>query len=256
MSRGHPDVVLDVLITRHGPVMGATAGGALLAVEMGNLAPDDTDADGLLQLNRAQSMADVQQAAVELTSPVQNLLAADAGNIAFFTTGPRARFENPAMAPGRVDGADGQHDWTGFASGEALPHSIDPASGELINANNPTWEADFPVFMGRDRYGDWRARRIRALLAAPGPEHCRLRQNPDGRHQRLCAGNSAANAGTRLARRTIRHGRPWHCCETGRAKWRWMRRSLLIFNAWTREMVTQTLQKNGFDPDDAPGGRR
>jgi penicillin amidase len=35
-----------------------------------------------------------------------------------------------------------------------------------VNGNEPVWPPDFPVFMGRDTFGDWRARRIRDLLAA------------------------------------------------------------------------------------------
>jgi penicillin amidase len=34
-----------------------------------------------------------------------------------------------------------------------------------VNGNEPVWPPDFPVFMGRDTFGDWRARRIRELLA-------------------------------------------------------------------------------------------
>ena len=64
---------------------------------------------------------------------------------------------------GRI--ADGDtYGWSGFASGEALPHIVSPPSGRLINANEPVAPPDFPVFMGRDTFRDWRARRIRALL--------------------------------------------------------------------------------------------
>ncbi len=63
---------------------------------------------------------------------------------------------------------DDPYGWTGFASGEALPHVVAPSSGRLVNGNEPVAPPDFPVFMGRDRFSDWRARRIRALLdAAP-----------------------------------------------------------------------------------------
>jgi acyl-homoserine lactone acylase PvdQ len=59
---------------------------------------------------------------------------------------------------------DDPYGWTGFASGEALPHIVAPASGRLVNANEPVAPPNFPVFMGRDTYSDWRARRIRTLL--------------------------------------------------------------------------------------------
>ena len=63
-----------------------------------------------------------------------------------------------------VDGASGAFDWTGFATGDALPHQEDPASGRLVNANEKVTGTASTVFMGQDWYGDWRARRIRALL--------------------------------------------------------------------------------------------
>jgi penicillin amidase len=166
--RGHPSVILHVLITRHGPIIGATPDGAnLLAVEMANLAPHDTDSDGLLALNDAPNVTAAGVAAARLTSPVQNLLVADtAGNIAFYTTG-RIPIRKAGNGTFPQNGADGAHDWTGFASGPALPRSVNPPSGELINANNPTVPPDFPILIAADTYPDFRARRIAALLATP-----------------------------------------------------------------------------------------
>jgi penicillin G amidase len=63
-----------------------------------------------------------------------------------------------------VDGASGAYDWIGWATGSALPHLRDPPSGRLVNANNRIAPADFPVFLGRHWFADWRARRIRQLL--------------------------------------------------------------------------------------------
>lgn len=65
-----------------------------------------------------------------------------------------------------VPGATGAYDWTGFASGAALPHITDPPSGRLVNANNRINLPGFPVFLARDSFGPWRARRIRQMLAA------------------------------------------------------------------------------------------
>ena len=62
------------------------------------------------------------------------------------------------------NGADGAHDWIGWASGDALPHVVNPDSGRIVNTNERVAPADFPVFMGRDWFGDWRSRRVRTLL--------------------------------------------------------------------------------------------
>jgi penicillin G amidase len=249
--RGRPDVVLTVLITRHGPVIGSTPQGrALLAVEMANLAPGDSDADGMLALDRAQSLGDVQAAAARITSPVQNLLAADSSHIGFFTTG-RVPIRKAGDGSWPVDGADGLHDWTGFANGMQLPHSVDPASGELINTNNPTAGPDFPVFMGRDVYGDWRARRIRTLLEAPDQTPASF-----GRIQIDVTSVFAQDILPKMLVVDLPVNDPALMGLALLRSWNGdMAMNLqapLIFNAWTREMVVETLRHNGFDPDDAP----
>jgi penicillin amidase len=177
--RGQADVVLTVRETRHGPVIsdldhpngdhpdgdhpgGNHADGPIMAVAMGNLQPGDTAAAGLLALNRATSVQQAGVAAAEISSPAQNLLVADAKTIGLFVTGRvpiRKAGDGSAPVPG-----DGSHDWVGWASGEQLPHSVAPETGRLVNANEPVWPNDFPVFMGRDTFGDWRAQRIREML--------------------------------------------------------------------------------------------
>jgi penicillin G amidase len=165
--RGQPDEVLTVRETRHGPVISDldNKDGPVLAVAMGNLQPDDTAAAGLLALNRAISVAQAGESAAAIMSPVQNLLVADRQTIGLFTTGRipvRAAGDGSAPVPG-----DGSHDWTGWLSGDQLPHIIAPASGRLINANEPVELPGFEqVMMSHDVFGDWRARRIRTLLQA------------------------------------------------------------------------------------------
>ncbi len=164
--RGQPDEVLRVRETRHGPVLSDLdhPGGPVLAVAMANLQSGDA-APGLLALNHAADVAAAGRAAALIMAPVQNMLVADRAGIAQFTTGRvPVRASGDGSVP--VPGADGAHDWTGFASGDALPHQAAPPSGHLVNANERVAPPDFPVFMGRDWFGDWRARRIRALLDA------------------------------------------------------------------------------------------
>ncbi len=163
--RGQPDEVLTVRSTRHGPVISdlhKNTGGPVLAVRMANLAPDNTAAAGLFALNHAQNVRDAGKAAVEITSPVQNLLVADAHTIALYVTG-RVPIRRAGDGAAPVSG-DGAYDWVGWASGDQLPHYVSPASGRLVNTNERIAPPDFPVFLGRDWFGDWRARRVRQLL--------------------------------------------------------------------------------------------
>lgn len=164
--RGQADEVLTVRETRHGPVISDLQGrsGPILAVSMASLAPGGTAGVGLFALNHAQTVQQAGAAAAYITSPVQNLLVADRQTIALYVTGRvpvRRAGDGAAPVPG-----DGSHDWVGWASGDRLPHYVSPESGRLVNANDRIAPPDFPVFLGRDWFGDWRSRRIRELLAA------------------------------------------------------------------------------------------
>ncbi|MFL1462710.1 penicillin acylase family protein [Roseococcus sp. DSY-14] len=156
-SRGGATETLRVRETAHGPVVGEG-----LSVRMANLEPGDTAAAGLLRLNRARSVAEARAAAALITSPPQNLVVADrAGGIALFLTG---------RTPLRAEGHDGAlpwagEGWRGFVPFEEMPHVVAPASGVVANANNRVQPEGHPVFLGRDWRGDWRFRRIHALLA-------------------------------------------------------------------------------------------
>ncbi len=166
--RGGAGEDVTVRETRHGPVVSDLAGasapaGSVFAAAMANLAPGDDAATGLLALNNAGSLAEAGRAAALITSPVQNMLAADRDGIGQFTTG-RVPVRRAGDGDWPQPGADGAHDWTGWASGNALPHLANPASGRIVNANERVAPPDFPVLLGRDWSGDWRARRIRQLL--------------------------------------------------------------------------------------------
>ncbi|NKC29284.1 penicillin acylase family protein [Falsiroseomonas selenitidurans] len=162
--------------TRHGPVVSgleprlAESAEHVFAVAMANLAPGDTTATALLALNRATSVAEARAAAATFSAPPQTLLVADAaGRIAQYLVGRTpVRAGGDGSLPGR--GWDGSADWTGFVPFDAMPHVEDPESGQIVNANARPAPPGHPVFLGRDWYGDWRLRRIQALLAAR-PQH-------------------------------------------------------------------------------------
>ena len=173
--RGQPDETLIVRETRHGPVISdlthanTSPGGPILAVAMTNLAPGDTSAAGLLALNRATTRAQAADAAAAINGLVQNMTVADRAGIALVTTG-RVPIRRGGDGSRPAPGADGSHDWIGWATGAALPRTIDPPSGRVLNANERAAPPDFPVFLGQDWNDDLRARRARELLIAT-PKH-------------------------------------------------------------------------------------
>jgi len=166
--RGRADEMLRVRETRHGPVISdlddQPPGDRVLAVSMANLAAADTQAQGLLALNRARSLEEARAAAALIASPAQNLTVADAaGGIAMYLVGRtpvRASGDGALPAPGW----DGAHDWRGWVPFDAMPHVERPASGTVANANNRVQPPGAEVYLGRDWYGDWRFRRIGDLL--------------------------------------------------------------------------------------------
>ena len=182
---------------------------------MANLAPGNTAAAGLLALNQARDVDAAGKAAAMITAPVQNLLVADRERIALYVTGRvpiRRAGDGSAPVPG-----DGSHDWIGWASGEQLPHIVAPASGRLVNANDRIAPPDFPVFLGRDWFGDWRAARIRELLGRSdrhtAADFARMQVDV---HSPFARQMLPALLAVPVAEDTVA-ARPGDCCATGTA---------------------------------------
>jgi penicillin amidase len=246
--RGRPDVMLTVRETRHGPLVSdlVDPGGPMLALASASLMPGDTAASGLLALDRATNVEAAGAAAARITAPVQNMIVADRQRIALFVTGrvPLRRAGDGALPQA---GADGRHDWTGFASGAALPHLVAPASGRLVNANERVAPPDFPVFLGRDWFADVRARRIREMLdendvhtpadfaAMQSDARDRLALDLLPRLLRVVPADAASRAALALLRgwdaeMTIGQPQP------------------LIFTAWMRRFAADMLARLGVPP--------
>ena len=200
--RGQPDEVLKVRETRHGPVISDLVApqGPILALSMGNLAPGDTAATGLLALNHATDVESAGAAAAQITSPVQNLMVADRQRIALFVTG-RVPIRRAGDGASPVEGADGAYDWIGWASGDQLPHIVAPDSGRLVNANERVAPAGFPGLHGPGLV--WRlARPAHPPIARQHrpPRRRQLRRHAGGQRQQLRPGR-AAQAARRETRR-------------------------------------------------------
>ncbi len=244
--RGRPDDVLTVRESRHGPVVSDLVDpkGPVLALAASNLMPGAGAASGLLALNRAATVDEAGQAAPRIASPVQNLMVADKTRIALFTTG-RVPIRRAGDGSRPVPGASGAYDWTGFASGDALPHRVSPESGRLLNGNERTAPPDFPVFLGRDWFGDWRARRIRALLDAQ-PQHG---VEDFGQMQVDPTSLYAADLLPRLLATKAPPGVPATALALLRGWDGTMavnRPQPLIFDAWTRRFLADVLARNAI----------
>lgn len=251
--RGAPDDVITVRETRHGPVLSdldPQPGGPVLAVAMAALEAPDSAAAGLLALNRAATLDEAEPAAAAISAPVQNLLVADRTRIGMFTTG-RVPIRKAGDGSIPVAGADGAHDWIGFAAGADLPRIVAPASGRLVNANERTAPPDFPVFMGSTAFGDWRARRIRALLTRSGThdaaEFAAMQVDVGSAFAQHVLPTLLATAPADAAgRRALDQLRAWDGSMAAD------RPEPLLFNTWVRRFYADVLDTLGLQ--DAPIG--
>ena len=166
--KGEADVTLTVRSSAHGPIIsdaGARTVGPRVALKWTALQGGDTTMDAFLGLNYAQNWADFTGALRSYVAPSQNFVYADVdGNTGHY-------------APGRVpirggwDGSlpvsgDGSREWQGFIPFEQLPHTLNPADGLVVTANNQVVPGPGSRALGNDR--NWaepyRAQRITDLL--------------------------------------------------------------------------------------------
>ncbi|SDB69851.1 penicillin acylase family protein [Belnapia rosea] len=254
--RGAEPELLRVRETRHGPVISDLDGsprqdGTVLAVAMANLAPGDTAATGLHALNRAGSVAEARAAAERITSPSQNLMAADIdGHLGLLLTGRTPmRLSGHGTQP--VPGWNGVHDWAGWVDFDALPHRADPSSGMLANANNRVAPPGHPVFLGHDWIADWRFRRIGTLLELR-PKHDALNFTAMQRDTVSPFARSLTGPGSLLSTLPMAAGMP------GQAQGMLLawdgdvaadRPEPLLFNAWVKRLGRLALAAGGV-PDE------
>lgn len=172
--KGGEAVELTVRRTRHGPVLSdvladsadVAGDGRVLALAATYLEEDDLTPQAVYRLNRAGDWAGFLGALREFHAPQQNLVYADVdGNIGFVAPG-----RVPVRASGRgwapKPGATGEADWVGYVPFSALPRTFNPASGQVVNANNRITGAGNGYFITDDWAAGYRARRIVERLGA------------------------------------------------------------------------------------------
>jgi penicillin G amidase len=166
------DVVLRVRTTRHGPVLSdieprlVTDPSKVVALAFAALVEADTTPDALVGVNRARDCAGFREALRPWLSPQQNFTCADRdGHIALVLPGAVPIRKSPP--PGTpVDGADGAHDWIGMIPFDELPHTFDPPSHQIVNANNRVVPPSYPYRLTQTWEPPYRAQRIEEVLAA------------------------------------------------------------------------------------------
>ncbi len=163
--KGGPDVVLDVVTTRHGPIISD-----LLPGETRKLALRWTlyDPHGLSQplfdVDAAQNWEEFRRAFSTFGGPSQNAVYADVdGHIGYQATGlvpVRAAGDGAVPVPGR----DNAHEWTGYVPYDQLPRVFDPPSGILATANGRIAPDGYPYVIATEWGPPYRTERIYRVL--------------------------------------------------------------------------------------------
>jgi len=161
--KGQPDVRLDVVVTRHGPIVTD-----LIPGETRKIALKWTLYDSLhnpfFDLDSSQNWDEFLRALETWDSPAQNAVYADVdGHIGYHATAHvPIRKSGDGSLP--VSGADDDHEWTGYIPFDKLPGVYDPPEGILATANGRITPNKYPYSVSTEWDAPWRTERIYRVL--------------------------------------------------------------------------------------------
>jgi len=160
--RGAKPVVLDVWVTRHGPVI-SQQGDTSYAMRW-------SATDGFVltffDVDRARNWNEFRAAVRDFQGPGQNFVYADrAGNVGYQLTG-RFPIRNGFDGDVPLDGSSGNFEWGPYIPFEQLPSFFNPASGIVATANQNPFPPDFPYRVPGNYHDRFRIEQIHALLSA------------------------------------------------------------------------------------------
>ena len=161
--KGQADVIVDVLVTRHGPIITDLIPGETRKIALRWTAYEGVH-DPFFDIDSAQNWAEFLKALSTWDSPGQNTVYADVdGHIGYHATGHvPIRKAGDGSLP--VSGTDDTHDWTGYIPFEKLPSVFDPPGGILATANSRIAPDNYPYSISTEWDPAWRTDRIYQVL--------------------------------------------------------------------------------------------
>jgi penicillin G amidase len=161
--KGKSDVNLDVMITRHGPIITE-----LILGETRQLSLRWTLYEGLripfFDVDSAQTWNEFRNAFSKFDAPGQNVVYADIdGNIGYQATG---KIPIRASGDGSLpeNGSDNTQEWTGYIPFDNLPSVFNPTGGIIATANARITPDGYPYSISSGWEAPWRTARIYRVL--------------------------------------------------------------------------------------------
>ena len=165
--KGKPEVDLDVVVTRHGPIVTGTIPGEKRQLAL-KWAIYDPRASGTVfyAVDSAKNWQEFVAAFSKFGAPAQNVVYADVdGHIGYHATGLiPIRAAGDGSLP--VPGDDDAHEWTGYVPYEQLPNVLDPPSGIIATANGRITPDGYAYPLSVEWVAPYRTQRIYKLLNA------------------------------------------------------------------------------------------
>ncbi|MFV5691181.1 penicillin acylase family protein [Flavobacterium sp. LT1R49] len=162
------DVVLNVKVSRHGPIMNDLIDGLNknkpIAMSWIYTQQPIQILDAVYRLSHAKSITDFQKGVALIAAPGLNIMYGDAkGNVAWWATGKLYKHNKGVNTNFILDGANGKDDITAYLDFSKNPSAVNPNWNYVYSANNQPEPIDGFLYPGYYLPED-RAKRITQLL--------------------------------------------------------------------------------------------
>jgi len=163
-----PDVALDFVVTRHGPIITSLVPGETRKLALRWNIYDEKLPPALIywELNTATGWEEFRAAWSRHVTPALNVVYADVdGHIGYQAAGGiPIRKDWEGNLP--LSGADDAHHWAGYIPFAELPQVFDPPAGVLATANARITPDGYPYMAGNQWFPPYRQERIYRMLSA------------------------------------------------------------------------------------------
>ncbi len=172
--KGKADVVIDVEVTRHGPIITPILKDETRKLALRWIVYEIPQGLPFLELGTARNWHEFRTALSRFVAPAMNVVYADReGNIGYQAMGRipiRAAGNGLALVPGNDD----THEWIGYIPWDEMPSVFNPPGGILATANSRITPRGYKYFVANQWMSPHRTERIYRMLEAKVAEGRKL----------------------------------------------------------------------------------